>query len=78
MKILTQTEAKAVKAAIEAFEKIGTPVFSITIGEGGTLATVDYFHGSIFVKSARFLKESHRNLLAFCWHYDLPVNGETT
>ena len=70
MKILTQSEARALKGALTFLGALGTPFYSITLGEGDAAATIKVDEGIIKIQNS-MLYEIFGSIQDFAFHYDL-------
>lgn len=70
MKILTQTEARAVKGALGSLGAIGMPFFAITLGEGGAAATIKFNEDMFTVENANSF-EIYTSIQSFAKHYEV-------
>jgi hypothetical protein len=70
MKILTQSEERALKGALTSLEALGTPFYSITLGEGDAAAMIKVDEGIIKIQNSK-LYEMYGNVQSFAFHYDL-------
>jgi hypothetical protein len=68
MQVLTQTEARAAKAAIKAFLAIGQSYFSITIGEAGAAAKIECDEGIVTLTNAK-TTEVYGDIQSFSTYY---------
>ncbi len=68
MKVLSRTEAIAVRVSVDIYQRIGVKYFVTTLGEGDAEVTIEFDEGIISVKNAmRF--ELYLTLEAFSYHY---------
>jgi hypothetical protein len=71
MRVLTQTEARAVRDSIEALKGIRLNcVITILIGEGDTYAKVECNQGVVTVKNVK-LREIYSDIASFASRYGI-------